>query len=181
MAYTKKVNNVTNNTNVTDEEVKEDVKNERKFEQDDSIPCRSMVSGGLYITGYRSKIPYTWADYGDVVDVEYRDLIYMVRTNGNKSIYEPRIVIEDEDFINQNPKLKDLYDSLYSNSDLYEILSLPESSMVETIKTLPNGCKTALKGIVSTMINDGRIDSVRKIKALDEVFGTNMLVTLIQE
>lgn len=177
MSY-KKTENV---SNTIEENVSESTIKERVFDQEDLIPCRSMVSGGLYITGYRSKIPYTWADYGDVVDVEYRDLIYMVRTNGDVSIYKPRIIVEDEDFVNQNPKLKNFYDSIHTESDLYSILTMDVNQMKETIKKLPEGCKTALKGIASTMIDDGRLDSVSKIKALDEIFGTSMLLTLVRE
>lgn len=176
MAYAKKSENVDNVT----KEVKE-VNNERVFSPEDTIPCRSLVSGGLYIEGNRSHILYSWADCGDVVDVEYRDLIYLVRTRENVNIYSPRIIIEDEDFIKQNKSLKDLYDSLYSAGDLSEILNLPVSKMKAEIAKLPIGAKEALKGIVSTMINSRTLDSVQKIKALDDIFGTKMLLTLAQE
>lgn len=189
MAYTKK-NNATNNVTTKVKEeiavnnaevIEEYVPEPRKYNPEDLIPCRSMVSGGLYIEGDRSKFTYSWADYGDVNDVEYRDLIYMVRTNGNKSIYEPRIIVEDEEFINQNPSLKKFYDSLYTTTDLIGILDLPENRMKEVVESLPIGCKNALKGIVSTMIDDNRLDSIGKIKTLDSIFGTNMLLTLVRE
>lgn len=183
MAYTKKsnVNININNDPIVEERVVEYVPEPRKYNPEDLIPCRSMVSGGLYIEGERSKFTYSWADYGDVNEIEYRDLIYMVRTNGNKNIYEPRIIIEDEEFISQNPTLKNFYDSMYTTTNLIDILSLPENKMKEVVKDLPIGCKNALKGIASTMIDDHRLDSVGKIKALDSIFGTNMLLTLVQE
>jgi len=70
---------------------------------------------------------------------------------------------------------------MYETSDLNEILNLPVPQMSETIKKLPKGAKEALKGIVSTMIESHALDSVHKIKALDEIFGTKMLLTLVQE
>ena len=91
------------------------------------------------------------------------------------------IIIEDEDFVEQNKSVKDLYESMYETSDLNEILNLPVPQMSETIKKLPKGAKEALKGIVSTMIESHALDSVHKIKALDEIFGTKMLLTLVQE
>ena len=151
------------------------------FDQQDLIPCRSMVSGPLYVTGIRSNIPYTWADYGDVQEVEYRDLIYMVRTPQDKTIYSPRIVIEDDDFVEQNKALKALYDSLYTSGDLRDIVKLPVRQMMDAINNLPNGAKDAFKGIVSTMIDAHQLDSVQKIKAIDEIFGTRLLLTLAQE
>ena len=99
----------------------------------------------------------------------------------DKTIYEPRIIIEDEDFIAENPKLAELYESMYTKGDLMEIINLPISQMVDTINALPMGCKNALKGIAATMIDNGQLDSIQKIKALDEIFETNMLLTLVQE
>lgn len=154
---------------------------ERKFNPEDTIPCRSIVSGGLYIEGSRSHILYSWADCGDVEDVEYRDLIYLVRTRANANIYSPRIIIEDEDFIAQNKSVKDFYDSMYDTSDLNQILLLPISQMKTEITKLPVGAKESIKGIAATMIDSHVLDSVQRIKALDEIFGTNMLLTLVQE
>ena len=140
-----------------------------------------LVSGGLYIEGSRSHILYSWADCGDVVDVEYRDLVYLVRTREDVNIYSPRIIIEDEDFIEQNKSVKDFYDSMYTTGDLNDILLLPISDMKSAIEQLPRGAKESIKGIASTMINSHILDSVQKIKVLDEIFGTNMLLTLVQE
>lgn len=168
---------VTNESKITNTPVVE----ERIFNPEDTIPCRSIVSGGLYIEGSRSHILYSWADCGDVEDVEYRDLIYLVRTRANANIYSPRIIIEDEDFINQNKSVKDFYDSMYDTSDLNQILLLPISQMKAEIANLPIGAKESIKGIAATMIDSHVLDSVQRIKALDEIFGTNMLLTLVQE
>ena len=190
MTYTKKSADATKtSTQVVDDTtaaVNETIINDtapiiRKFEQEDLIPCRSMVSGQLFIEGARSKLLYTFADYNDVCDIEYRDLIYMVRTYNNRFVYEPWIIIEDEDFISQNPKLAELYESMYTDGDLVEILNMPIPQMAEYINALPLGCKNAIKGIAATMIDSGSLDSVQKIKVLDEIFGTNMLLTLIKE
>lgn len=180
MAYTKKT--VTANDAVkTENKASEEKTQQKAFSPEDTIPCRSIVSGGLYIEGSRSHILYSWADCGDVVDVEYRDLIYLVRTRENANIYLPRIIIEDEDFVEQNKSVKDLYESMYEVSDLNEILELPIPQMVDTIKRLPKGAKESVKGIASTLIESHMLDSVHKIKALDELFGTKMLLTLVQE
>ena len=181
MAYTKKTNTANNSAEKTEVKATETTKTVKEFAPEDTIRCRSLVSGGLYIEGSRSHILYSWADCGDVADVEYRDLIYLVRTREDPNIYSPRIIIEDEDFVEQNKSVKDLYESMYETSDLNEILNLPVQQMSETIKKLPKGAKEALKGIASTMIESHALDSVHKIKALDEIFGTKMLLTLVQE
>ena len=181
MAYTKKTTTVTNSTENEKDKVTELKEETTTLSPEDTTPCRSIVSGGLYIEGSRSHILYSWADCGDVVDVEYRDLIYLVRTRENSNIYLPRIIIEDDDFVEQNKPVKDLYDSMYKASDLNEILSLPTPQMVDTINKLPKGAKESIKGIASTLIESHMLDSVHKIKALDDIYGTKMLLTLAQE
>lgn len=168
-------------TNVEESNVIETKKEKRVFEQTDLIPCRSMVNGALYIEGNRSGILYSWADYDDVQEVEYRDLIYLVRTRNDKSIYAPRIIILDDDFIEQESSVRDFYDSMYTTSDLKQIFSLPEKQMIDEINKLPSGAKETVKGMAATMISSHALDSVRKIKALDKIFGTNMILTLIEE
>ena len=183
MAYTKKTNNDVSKNEKKEEEVLKtnDSSKKKEFGQEDLILCRSMVSGQLFVDGVRSGLLYTFADYNDTCEIEYRDLIYLVRSYKDKTIYEPRIIIEDEDFIAENPKLAELYESLYTKGDLMEIINLPLSQMVDTINALPMGCRNALKGIAATMIDNGQLDSIQKIKALDEIFETNMLLTLVQE
>lgn len=168
-------------TTVKEANVENEVIKEKVFSNSDIIPCRSLVSGPLYVEGARTKIIYSWADYGDIQDVEYQDLIYMVRSRGNSDIYDPRLIIEDDDFIAQNKSLSELYDSLYSMKDLRDIIELPIAQMMSELEKLPKGAKDALKGIASTMIDSHALDSVQKIKALDEFFGTQMLLTLVQE
>lgn len=185
MAYTKKSNIVTEDVSEknldTVNEVNVETKKSRVYNQEDLIPCRSVISGALYIEGARSHILYSWADYNDVVDMEYRDLVYLVRTRNDANIYNPRIIIEDDEFVEQNKAIKDLYDSLYTTGDLRDIISLPLEQMKKEIEKLPSGVKDSLKGLVATMIDSHTLDSVRKIKALDEIFGTQMLLTLAQE
>ena len=185
MAYIKKTNTKEASTSekeiVDVKETKEVQKKAKTFDQMDLIPCKSMISGPLYIMGMRSGILYTWADYNDVQEVEYRDLIYMTRSPQDRNIYSPRIIIEDEDFVEQNKNLKALYESLYTTGDLREIVKLPVKQMSDAINNLPSGAKESFKGLVSTMIDAHQLDSVQKIKAIDNIFGTELLLTLAQE
>lgn len=179
MAYTKKT--IANDAVKIENKASELKKEVKTYAPEDTIPCRSLVSGGLYVEGARSHILYSWADCGDVEEVEYRDLIYLVRTRADSTIYSPRIIVEDDEFVEQNKQLKEFYDSMYDTSDLNQILLLPVSQMKTEIMKLPAGAKEAIKGIASTMIDAHSLDSVQRIKALDEIFGTNMLLTLVQE
>lgn len=182
MAQTKKVGTAasaaTETENVT--ETKEE-KPKRKFKQDEGVMCRSSVIGGLWLDGPKSKLTYRWIEYGDEEEVEYKDLVALVRSKSSY-IYNPMFIIEDEDFIEEFPQLKKFYDEQYSVKELSDVLKLPINSMVATINTLPAGAIESLKNIASTQVVNGELDSVKKIKALDECFGTelNLLASLFQ-
>lgn len=178
MAYQKKTVNSTSTISKADSKV-EDKTNVRQYEKEDVIPCKSLTDGLLLVTGERSGILYRWADYGDVEEVEYQDLVYMIRSHKTCITY-PSFIIQDEEFVSQHPELKELYNSLYSMKDLTDILNLPVTQMKKAINDLPDGVFETLKGVAASMIMNGTFDSVKKIKVLDEIFDTNLLLTLAQ-
>lgn len=147
----------------------------KKFEDNEAIPCKSITSGGLYMTGSKSRVLYEWVDNGDVTEVEYKDLIAAVRANSSY-VMKPYFIIEDEEFVRQNPKLKKVYDTMYSFKDLKDILALPVGAMKTTILSLPEGGKESIKHIASQMVSNGTLDSLNKIKVLDELFNTQLVL-----
>ena len=50
----------------------------KKYAPEDFIECRSVTGGELILVGAKSKLQYTWADYGDTAYVEYQDDIIKV-------------------------------------------------------------------------------------------------------
>lgn len=151
-------------------------KKPRKYEATDGIPCRSITSGGLYMEGIKSHILYEWADDGDVTEVEYQDLVAAIRSNVSY-IHKPYFIIEDEDVISQFPQINKIYESMYSIKDLRDVLTdLSPRDMKATILTLPEGAKESIKHIASQMISNGSLDSVQKIKFLDEIFDTRLML-----
>lgn len=164
------------------EEVIEEIvepKEKRVFSDDEFIPCRSICNGELLIVGDKSGSLYKFADYGDVEGIEYKDLQYMIRSN-KPWIKLPRIIVLDEDVVNQYPDLQKLYSSIYSKNDFKEILNLPPNRMKQVIDELPEGAKESLLGIARTMIDNGKLDSVSRIKTIDEIFGTELLLALTE-
>lgn len=151
----------------------------KKYKDEDLIPCLSITGGELLVVGEKSNSLYSWKSEGDIVDVEYRDLVSAIRSR-KVYIYAPSFVIQDEEFLSQHKDLKDLYAKLYSKNDLSEILKLPPDSMKRCIEKLPDGAKESLKSMAMAAINDGSLDSVKKIKILDTLFKTDMMIRLAQ-
>lgn len=170
------------------EEVVETTVKERKtkpkkkhFEPSDGVLCRSITQGGLFMDGEKTQIPYKWSDYGDEIEVEYRDLVAAVRRK-SPFVFHPYFVVIDDDFIAEFPQLADFYEKAYSIRDLKEILKLPNNEMIAQLKQLPKGALDSFKSIASTQVANGKLDSVKKIKALDDFFDTdlNLLQSLFQ-
>lgn len=168
------------------EEVKEVVVKEKPkkktFDQSDGVICSSVVQGELFVRGPKTEMIYSFSDYGDDSEIEYRDLVAMVRSK-DKAVYEPRFIIKDEDFLKEYPALEKFYSSQFTNRDIREILNKPVDEMVNDIKKLPSGALENLKSIAAKQVSDGYIDSISKIRALDEIFGTdlNLLSELLQD
>lgn len=157
-------------------EKKVEVKTPKKFEAMDGILCRSIVDGVLVMEGIKSKNFYKWADTNDIAEVEYQDLVSAVRSN-TSYVFAPHFIIEDEDFLEQFPQVQKVYDSMYTTADLKEILKLPVTSMMKEIESLPSGSKDNLREVAGKMVLNGQLDSVQKIKALDNFYKTNFLIT----
>lgn len=165
-------------TIVAEEEVQTATKEkaERKYSDTEGIRCRSIAPGKLYMTGIKSRIVYRWANDGDVVEVEYQDLVAAVRSN-TSYITKPFLIIEDEDFVNKFPQVAKIYETLYSIGDLRSVLlDLRPNEMKATILSLPAGAQDSIKHLASQMISNGMLDSVQKIKILDQIYGTELML-----
>lgn len=180
MAYTKKTTKAAPQN--VEEVAEAEVKTKREFKDDDKIMCRSITQGGLYMQGIRTKDLYEWPAYGEVTPVKYVDLATAVRTR-SAFVFTPLFIIDDEDFCAEFSQLVKFYNERFTVKDLREILDLDVNDMVDAIETLPEGAKDSLKYVASQAVKDGVIDSIRKIKALDELFGTdfNLLADLFQQ
>lgn len=142
--------------------------NPEKHNLKDYIMCRSVKVGGLNINCKSGNV-YEFADYGSRCEIEYHDLTVLVRKHSDH-LFLPRIIIEDDDFIEEFPQLKKVYESMYTMEDFDELFDLPSYQMISAIKAMPTSTSDSLKSIISTRIANGQIDSVRTIKALNEYY-----------
>ena len=65
---------------------------------------------------------------------------------------------------------------MYTTQDLREIFNLTPSQMKNVILTLPEGAKQSIRNMAASMIEKGTLDSVQKIKILDEIFDTKLML-----
>lgn len=146
-------------------------KNKKEFRDSDPIVCRSVTAGGLNIT-CKSGGYYEFNEYGAECDIEYRDLVYLVRKHSEHA-FNPRFVILDEDFLEEFPRIKDIYANMYTPTELHEIVDLPIPQMKAEIAKLPEATRGTLISLIATDIASGRLDSIRKVKVLSEMFDSD--------
>ena len=167
---------------ITEESVEQEVKKPvaktpRKYAPDDLIPCRSVTYGELLLSAPKSKLMYVWANYNDVTEVEFQDLQALKSTRSNY-LFRPRIVIEDEELVEQWSKdFKDMYSKII-HVDVEEIFDLPLGKFKTALKNAPKGVQQAVKNIAGEKIMNGSLDSLAKIKAIDDILGTDLRLYL---
>lgn len=162
-----------------DKEVKPAVVRKKKsFDENDQIPCRSVTNGKYIYIGKATGTPYRFLNYGDVEYISYKDLRMAANNTGsNTCCYAPFIIVDNDDFVEEFPKLKEFYAGMYTTKDYTKILALPAEEMARAIEKMPKAAKETLKGLVATMIKNGSIDSLKKIKTLESVFGSQTFIT----
>lgn len=147
----------------------------RKYAQDDMITCRSITYGELLLTGKKSKLLYSWSNYGDTTEVEYQDL-QALKSTKSSYLYKPRFVIEDEELVEQFGKdFVNMYENII-NVDVDDIFKLPLNQFKSRLKKAPNGVQQAVKNIAGEKIMNGSLDSLAKIKAIDEILDTDLML-----
>lgn len=167
---------------VVKETVKEPVKKEpRQFNQHDLILCRSVTAGWLGCGG-KSGQYYTFENFGDECEVEYQDL-FALKQRKSPYLFAPLFVIEDDELL-ENPRWADVQkfynDKVYSMDDIEAVLNIPAGQFENALKSLPKGLAKTLQVEVAKRIEDGTFDSLRKIKIIDDVFGTDLRSVLAQ-
>lgn len=152
-------------------------KSSRKYAPDDLITCRSITYGELLLAGKKSKLLYSWANYGDTTEVEYQDL-QALKSTRSSYLFKPRIVIEDEELVEQWDKdFGEMYKSI-TDVDVEDMFRLPLNQFKSKLKKAPNGVQQAVKNIAGEKILNGSLDSLAKIKAIDEILGTDLKLYL---
>jgi hypothetical protein len=145
----------------------------REFQKDDLIEVKSVFAGSCTLVGRRSGNVYVWETLGEIQYVEYQDLLAEITNRYSKYIYEPLLLIEDEDVINKNPKLKDLYNAMIDVEDIEDsLLNDSVEDLRSILISLPSGLKETVKSVASTLMQDGALYDVRKIRLLDDLYRT---------
>lgn len=154
--------------------VQNTLKFNKKYSPNDLIECRSVTGGELILIGDKSKLQYTWADYGDTAWIEYQDL-QALQSRRSGFLTKPRFIIEDEILVEQwGSMLKPIYDKINTQS-IEDFFALPLNKFKAQLKVMPEGLKDAVKTRAVQMIQSEELYDIRKVREIDEVLGTDFV------
>ena len=160
--------------NMTIEETKKATsakKTTKKFSPSEPIECTSVTSGELILIGAKTKLQYTWADYGDTAYVEYQDL-QALQSRKSGFLIKPRFIIEDEELVEQwGAMLKPIYSKI-KERNIEAMFKLSPARFKAAISDIPVGMKDSVKTKAAQMIAAEELNDIRIIKIVDEVLGT---------
>ena len=149
----------------------------KKYDPTELIVCRSVFPGKLLFRGEKTKMIYTFSEKGDLNYVEYQDLLAATLTK-KKAILSPYIVIEDEELLAQPQfnHLNELYNKTFVLDNIEDLLNLPAIEFKKQFNELPIGAKKSVMLVASTMLKEGRFDSLNKVSIIDEACNSNLAV-----
>ena len=161
----------TNIQDTVEKQTVKEVKVKKTFTDSDYILCKSVWFGGLSVTCPSGNC-YEFARYGSECEINYRDLVALIR-KGSDHIFTPRFVIMDDDLLDDFPTVRRAYEAMYTTADLQNILKLPTAQMKAEINKLPEATKAVLCKMIASEIASGRLDSIRKVRVLSEMFNSD--------
>lgn len=149
----------------------------KEYDAYDLIPCQSLVNGTMYYLSPKSNTMYTWDNNGSIVDMTYEDLLVMKQSH-SELMYRPCLMIMDEELLSQPrwANVKSIYDNydVLSLGDATKIISLDSLSLKKALDKLTPSMRVVICNTAATMIENGTLDSIAKIKVIDEVCGTEL-------
>lgn len=157
------------------EEVVEKPKRKKRQEIDRSelILCRSTTHGNLIYLSPRSGAKYVWDDYGSELDLEMGELVNMNGSQNRKFLQDGYLVIDDEEAA-EYLGLTKIYEQLAHLDNLDKLFSKSVEEMFEIVPRLPKSMKITLASKAREMIEDGSLDSIGRINALEKLLGVDL-------
>lgn len=156
-------------------EPKAEKKVEKIFKPDTLIVCKSVRQNELF---YRSNsgAEYVWNGFGDIRELPYSDIMSM-KASRSAYLYEPWLLIDDEDLLKKlefQKEFGDIYEIYKEFDHPKAFFERPVAQIKEKLKDAPKGLRELIIYNARQYIEDGTLDRIGVINALDEIFGTHL-------
>ena len=174
--------NVKDTTNTTVETAKK-TKERLVMKDNDEVVVRSNVFGELIYINDRNGDQIIWENCGEEQVLSVRDIRDM-KAKQHSFFKEGWISITDSPDVDfEEYTMKEVYDALqigrYYNDNLVsfnidDIFVMSEDALRKKISTMSEGIKRSIVVRANEKIIDGSLDSLKKVKLLEEVLGCEL-------
>jgi hypothetical protein len=139
-----------------------------EFDRHELVPVMNITSGGLTYVSKRTGTEVRFERYGDIEYLEVGELLTM-KSSARRFLEEPWLLILDEEIANYLG-LDKLYTRLISPQNVDEIFTFDLDHYQNVIESAPLGYAQLIISRAKKQIQDGTLDSVSKIKILEDKF-----------
>lgn len=153
---------------------------EIELRPDMEVPCVDMVRDGRLYYASKRTVGYTvvWDGFMDVQTIELQELSYMKATDS--AFFKENWIAIPASFPYRDEVLKYLHiEKFYSDSiDPYTIDGLFEmsiESMVDRINAMSGSMRDAIAKVAREAVESGKLDSFKRIAALQDVLGCKLI------
>jgi|GEM_PF-1304920 len=170
-------------------EVKTKIVSRRKLKIDDgvNISVKSNVAGTLIYINHKTGDETRWSDCGDVQTLKIGDIRAMKakQTTFLSENWITIVGIEDADEGFEDVEVKELLDALgiinyyknnYQFDNINEVFNWSEEEMKSKIPNMSKSLRETLLVNANDLIEQGILDSMKKIRTLEEILGCELAV-----
>lgn len=146
----------------------------KKINKDEMIECKNITNGTLVYASRKTGAEYHLEGFGAVEWFSVDELITMKSSMG-KILTEPWLAIMDDDVIDYLG-LRHVYDKIIVPIDnLGVIFNKSVKELTKILDIAPNGIKTLIASKAKEMVENNQLDSIAKIKLIEEKLGIELI------
>lgn len=151
----------------------------KEIPSDLEVPCVSLVRTGKLVYASKRQLGYEviWKRFMDVQYIELKELMSM-RSSESSFFSENWIAIDDsfeyKDAVMERLRIKDMYKNMSSTGEFDRLLLLPIAEMVSRVTPMSKTLKESVASYAKDCIQNGSLDSLKRIKALEGALGIHI-------
>ena len=143
------------------------------------IPCRSVVAHKVYYDPTNSLFSYEWDGF-ETIKIPYGHILEIIKKA--KGIFmKPYIVIDDNEFVEEMPKLKALYEDYSCVNRLETLITKDNNTIRKELALVPASMRGVLFKKVQYLIASGKINNISLIRLLERDFGCSFMDIIEEE
>ena len=146
----------------------------RTVDPSTSVIVRNGFRGVLVYTSPRTGETYTWDAFGDEQEMELRELMNVKASN--KAFFENNWFLFDKEneWAIDELKVRQYYKNSIGYDEFDALFSMESGELRATLSKLSSGQKTAVAMRARELVDEGKIDSLKVIHAIEDTLGIKL-------